>query len=278
MGTSEFTASGTTTNYPFYSFRPSHTVGSVAALRNVKNVIAVARAVMDYTEHTLLVGDQATAFATMMGFTKENLTSNWSANAHQEWLTKKCQPNFWTNNVTPNPANSCGPYKPVITKAPWPARRKGHSIDRYHHDTIGIVTIDVDGRIASGTSTNGARNKIPGRVGDSPIAGAGSYVDQDVGGAAATGDGDIIMRFLVSYQTVENMRQGMEPEKAAQEALKRILPKFSKAQIGVVAVNIKTGVYSAACIGITGGFPFMVATVQEAPEGVQQKQVKCINA
>lgn len=253
---------------------PTHSVGSVAALRNVKNVIGVARAVLEHTDHTLLVGDQATAFAVQMGFTKENLTSKWSAEQHTKWLANHCQPNFW-HNVTPNASNSCGPYKPLKVKEVTPIERKLHQIDRYNHDTIGVVVIDSVGRIASGTSTNGAKFKIPGRVGDSPIAGAGSYCDQEIGGAAATGDGDIIMRYLVSYQAVENLRQSYSPNDAAEEALSRILKRFPNASVGLVVLDIRKQSYGAACINVEEGFPFMIGSSLE-PDGVQRKFVQCI--
>ena len=250
-------------------------MGSVAALRRVKNAIAVARAVLEHTEHTLLVGNQATAFAIAMGFTNESLTSDWSRESHLKWRQNNCQPNYW-RAVTPDPQKSCGPYKPLSLKkknSDHLQQRRTHLVDRTHHDTIGAVAIDAQGRIASGTSTNGATHKIPGRVGDSPIVGAGSYCDQEVGGAAATGDGDVILRYLVSYQAVENMRRGMAPEAAAKEVLGRIPAKFPTAQIGLVVVSAKTGAYAASCLNIVGGFPYVVGV---APGGVQNKTARCI--
>lgn len=242
----------------------------------MKNVIGVARAVLEHTKHTFLVGDQATEFAVAMGFTRENLTSDWSAQAHQEWRANSCQPNYWTN-VTPDPGRFCGPYKPVINSMQENKKKEQPrpKIDQYNHDTIGVVVVDTEGRLASGTSTNGARNKIPGRVGDSPITGAGSFVDQEIGGAAATGDGDIIMRYLVSYQAVENLRQGMSPNDAAQNALGRILPKFPKASVAVVVLDARSGAYGAGCINVEGGFPFMVGAAPD--QEVQKKVVQCLN-
>lgn len=110
------------------------------------------------------------------------------------------------------------------------------------------------------------------RIGDSPIPGAGSYADQDCGAAAATGDGDIIMRFLSSYQAVENLRQGMTPEKAAEESLRRILNKYPNAMVGIIVLDIK-GNYGAACINVQGGFPFIVrnGVIQQ-----NEHRVKCL--
>jgi isoaspartyl peptidase/L-asparaginase-like protein (Ntn-hydrolase superfamily) len=158
--------------------------------------------------------------------------------------------------------------------------------DETNHDTIGMVLIDERGNVSAGTSSNGARNKIPGfdghclpqnepipilnfsRVGDSPIVGAGAYLDNEIGGAAATGDGDVMMRFLprqinlllppclgncdcsiFSFLVVELMRQGRTPKEATAEAIRRIMkfyPKFSGAVIGA---NIK-GEHGAACAGM----------------------------
>ncbi len=106
-------------------------------------------------------------------------------------------------DVTPDPSSNCGPYTPVGRRTVKP--KFGGS---GNHDTIGMVAIDASGKMAAGTSTNGAGHKIPGRVGDSPIPGSGAYVDSSVGGAAATGDGDVMLRFLPSFLAVEAMRIG----------------------------------------------------------------------
>lgn len=98
-------------------------------------------------------------------------------------------------NVAPDPKTSCGPYRSMSVMENSIEEHKSY-VNEENHDTIGVIAIDLNGHIAAGTSTNGARNKIPGRIGDSPIAGAGAYADQNVGAAAATGEGDIMMRFL----------------------------------------------------------------------------------
>ena len=102
--------------------------------------------------------------------------------------------------------------------------------------------------MAAGTTTNGAGRKVPGRVGDGPITGSGSYVDEDVGGCGATGDGDVMMRFLPCYQAVENMRRGMTPGKATIDALCRIYRKYPQSSAAIVALN-RTGGHAAASIG-----------------------------
>ncbi|KAK3741573.1 hypothetical protein QZH41_012518 [Actinostola sp. cb2023] len=189
-----------------------------------------------------------TKFAIGMGFKEESLNTNHSIDMWKKWIENNCQPNY-RQNVIPDPTKSCGPYKPLKENSIHKDKSNQY-IDDKNHDTIGMIVIDRDGNIAGGTSTNGASYKIPGRVGDSPIAGAGAYVDNDVGGAAATGDGDVMMRFLPSLVTVEYMRQGKSPEEAAQLALARIVKYYPGFNGGVVAVN-KSGEYGAAAHGWT---------------------------
>ncbi|XP_065883752.1 putative N(4)-(beta-N-acetylglucosaminyl)-L-asparaginase GH22932 isoform X2 [Dysidea avara] len=234
----------------------SHDVGAVGCLKNVNNAIGVARAVMDHTSHTLLVGDDATNFALSMGFNASNLTTPYSEKLWSAWKSSNCQPNYW-KNVTPDHTKSCGPYKPTSDKTKSWQGDTDKKIGPGNHDTIGVVVIDDKGNVAAGTTTNGLTYKIAGRVGDSPIMGAGSYADAEVGGAACTGDGDIMMRFLPSYQAVESMRLGKPPKEAADDAIKRIekyYPGFSGA---IIVANIK-GEYAAATTVPDSPFPYCV--------------------
>ncbi|EDO49709.1 predicted protein [Nematostella vectensis] len=217
----------------------THDVGAVGCLKRVKNAIGVARSVMEHSKETFLVGEDATRFAIQMGFKEENLTTKASMDMWKKWKSNKCQPNY-RQNVVPNPSTSCGPYKPKSDKRYTSKVNK--EVDRNNHDTIGMVVVDANGNMAGGTSTNGASHKVPGRVGDSPIAGSGAYVDNEVGGAAATGDGDVMMRFLPSLVAVEYMRQGKPPTQAAQMALGRIVKYYPDFSGGLVAVN-KQGEY-----------------------------------
>ncbi|XP_070553567.1 N(4)-(Beta-N-acetylglucosaminyl)-L-asparaginase-like [Ptychodera flava] len=224
----------------------THDVGAVGGIRRVKKAISVARMVMEYTKHTLLVGDSASTFAHTFGnFANESLETNRSRNNYDTWIGNNCQPNFW-ENVTPNPSTSCGPYTPAQPSSSETAAK----IDKDDHDTIGIVVVGSDKNVACGTSTNGLSYKIAGRVGDSPIVGAGCYADNDVGGAAATGNGDIMIRLLPSYQAVENMRRGLSAKEASAEALSRIAYKYNDFRGAIIAVN-KEGDYGAACYGYT---------------------------
>lgn len=244
-------------------------IGAVASLRNVRDAIAVARHVLENTRHTLLVGEQATEFAEQMGFKRETLSTAKSKQIYNAWKERNCQPNFWTN-VIPNPSMSCGPYEPVrdvLTK------RSMNDINSFfssnNHDTIGMVVIDKKGDIAAGTSTNGATHKIPGRVGDSPIPGSGAYADNSVGAAAATGDGDILMRFLPSFLAVEFLRNGASPDLAGEKALMRIAQHYPLFVGGIVVID-KNGNYGAACHGIDS-FPFSVYSPQTGTVKIEKR-------
>lgn len=234
-------------------------LGAVAAMRYVKDGIKAARLVMQYSEHTLLVGEQASAFAISMGLPGPmNLSSKESLHKWTKWKENDCQPNFRKNVF---PTNRCGPYHPKEkfdfgeTSCPSvylveTTTRKISPINIHNHDTISMAVIDKMGHVAVGTSTNGATFKIPGRVGDGPIPGSSAYADDEVGACGATGDGDIMMRFLPCYQVVESMRQGMEPKVAAEDAISRIARKFPDFVGAVIAVN-KNGVHAGACHGWT---------------------------
>ncbi|KAG1954329.1 N-terminal nucleophile aminohydrolases (Ntn hydrolases) superfamily protein [Pimephales promelas] len=235
-------------------------VGAVGDLRRVKNAVGVARAVMEYTEHTFIVGESATIFAQNMGFKSEDLSANQSIAIFSKWLQSNCQPNY-RKHVFPDPSKSCGPYKPNA-KSRQPKHPKGN-FDPSSHDTIGMIVIGKNGHVAAATSTNGATHKIPGRVGDSPVAGAGAYADSTAGGAAATGDGDIMMRFLPSFLAVDLMRNGAQPTAACEMAISRI-KKYYPDFFGAVICANTTGGYGAACNKRPGfsQFPFMVVNPQ----------------
>ncbi|KAI1436517.1 asparaginase [Xylaria sp. CBS 124048] len=258
--------------------------GSVAALRRVKSAISVARAVLEHTSHTMIAGDFATDFALGNGFIAEDLTTSTSAALCSAWKAEGCQPNYRLN-VSPDPAVACGPYTPLPSSSPSrsPSRdphnsasdsdSDSHLDDERHmssvrggqkkgHDTISQITLHPSGSLASGTSTNGASHKIPGRVGDGPITGSASYVDSAVGGCGATGDGDIMMRFLPCYQAVESLRLGMRPKQAAEDAVRRMLRKYPNLQSGVVVVD-KNGAHGAAGSGWTFTYAYRGGEMDE---------------
>ncbi|NP_001146491.2 Probable isoaspartyl peptidase/L-asparaginase 3 precursor [Zea mays] len=263
-------------------------IGAVAAMRYVKDGIKAAKLVMEHSEHTLLVGEKATAFAISMGLPgPTNLSSPESIEKWEKWKQNHCQPNFWKNV---DPVGKCGPYHPINLASVEvegsvknevvgsqgglcqgyfesdnllePIKSNLKVVNRHNHDTISMAVIDKMGHIAVGTSTNGATFKIPGRVGDGPIPGSSSYGDDEVGACGATGDGDIMMRFLPCYQVVESMRQGMDPRDAATDAISRIARKYPDFIGAVFAVN-KEGVHAGACHGWTFQYSVRNSSMQD---------------
>ncbi|KAG5936957.1 hypothetical protein E4U53_000114 [Claviceps sorghi] len=238
-------------------------VGAVGGLRRVKHAIAVARHVLEHTEHSLLVGDLATRFALASGFAAENLSTAASVASCLAWRRRGCQPNARrAGAVAPDPRRFCGPYHhedPPLRPGP---RIMATDKATTTHDTISLVALDATGHMAAGTTTNGLAHKIPGRVGDGPIPGSGAYVDSLVGGCGATGDGDILMRFLPCYQAVESMRRGMPPRRAAEDALSRILARYPRVRAGLVVLN-KRGEHAAAATNWPFSYSFRRADMEE---------------
>ena len=204
-------------------------IGSVACLEHIKHPISVARAIMEKTPHVMLVGEGAYRFAIEQGFKKENLLVEESEKEWKEWL-KTSQ------------------YKPII------------NIE--NHDTIGMIAMDEFGNLSGACTTSGMAYKMHGRVGDSPIIGAGLYVDNEVGAAVATGHGEEVIRVVGSHLVVELMRQGRKPSEACKEAVNLINKKFKSrnkstqdTQIGFLALN-KEGKFGA--FALRNGFRYAV--------------------
>ncbi|MBX2877379.1 MAG: N(4)-(beta-N-acetylglucosaminyl)-L-asparaginase [Saprospiraceae bacterium] len=199
--------------------------GAVTYLQHIKHPISVARKVMEETIHVMLSGEGAYQFALEQGFEKEDLLTPKSKEKWEKWKA----------------ANKGAPAKANIDQ----------------HDTIGVLAIDKEGNMSGACTTSGMAYKIPGRVGDSPIIGAGLYVDNEVGGACATGVGELVMTTLGSFLVVELMRQGKTPQEACEAAVQRIADRHLKEgndlQVGFVAMNKKGehGAYS-----ILNGFSY----------------------
>lgn len=214
--------------------------GSVAALQHILHPISVARRVMEKTPHVMLVGDGALQFALEQGFKRTNLLTAESEKAWKEWVKK-------------------AEYKPVMNienRTFSPRKLPGNE---YNHDTIGMLALDAKGNLSGACTTSGMAYKMHGRVGDSPIIGAGLYVDNEVGGATSTGVGEEVIRNVGSFLVVELMRQGYPPEEACKEAVMRIIKKkpqtAKEIQVGFLALN-KKGQYGA--FAIQQGFSFAV--------------------
>ncbi len=204
-------------------------IGSVACLEFIKHPISVARAVMEKTPHVMLVGDGALQFALSEGFKKENLLTEESEKEWKEWLKNSN-------------------YKPIV------------NIE--NHDTIGMIALDANGDLSGACTTSGMAFKMHGRLGDSPIIGAGLYVDNEVGAATATGHGEEVIRIAGCHLVVELMRQGKSPEAACKEAVRRVVKLTEKRkkslkdiQVGFIALN-KKGQYGSYCV--QSGFNYAV--------------------
>lgn len=201
-------------------------IGSVACLQHIMHPISVARAVMEKTPHVMLVGEGALQFALKQGFKKENLLTPASEKEWKEWLK--------TSN-----------YKPIV------------NIE--NHDTIGMIALDMHGNLSGACTTSGMAFKMHGRVGDSPIIGAGLFVDNEIGAATATGHGEEIIRVAGCHLVVELMRQGRTPEEACREAVERVFKKqqkrASEIQVGFIALN-RAGQYGSYCL--QKGFSYAV--------------------
>ena len=215
--------------------------GSVAAMEYIAHPISVARAVMEKTPHVMLAGDGATQFAVEQGFKKEKLLTPESEKAWKDWLKNS-------------------KYAPVINFENTQGMEPGGA---NNHDTIGMLALDAKGNISGACTTSGMAWKLHGRVGDSPIIGAGLYVDNEVGGATSTGVGEEVIRNVGSFLVVELMRQGYKPEDACKEAVNRIIkkkPEIAKTiQVGFLAIN-KKGEYGA--YAIQKGFSFAVCNAE----------------
>jgi N4-(beta-N-acetylglucosaminyl)-L-asparaginase len=191
--------------------------GAVLGVKNITHVISLARKVMEETPHVILIGDGAEKFAYEKGFKRENLLTESSKKAWEKW-------------------KETSEYKPII------------NIE--NHDTIGMLAIDKKGNISGACTTSGLAYKMAGRVGDSPIIGGGLFVDNEIGGAAATGLGEEVLKTVGSFLIVELMRQGKSPQEACEEAIGRIVNKpgkdFKNFQVGYIALNKQgeTGAYS----------------------------------
>jgi len=199
--------------------------GSVCFLKNIKHPISVARKVMDETPHVLLAGQGAMEFALSKGFQTENLLTEKSRKEWQEWL-------------------KTAEYKPKV------------NIEL--HDTIGMLALDESQNLSGACTTSGLAYKLAGRVGDSPIIGAGLFVDNEVGAATSTGMGEAVLKSVGSFLVVELMRQGKSPAEACEEAVMRIVrrqPNFKEIQVGYLAID-KAG--NVGAFSIQPGFVYAV--------------------
>jgi N4-(beta-N-acetylglucosaminyl)-L-asparaginase len=201
--------------------------GAVAALEHIDHPISVARLVMEKTPHVLLVGEGALQFAIEQGFTPQELLTPESEAAWKDWLKE-------------------AKYAPVAnSEMATYGHAPGSKVpgDVHNHDTLGMLALDAEGRLSGACTTSGMAWKLRGRVGDSPIIGAGLYVDGEIGAATSTGVGEEVIRNAGSFLVVELMRQGRTPQQACEEAVMRIVKRRPEAaktlQVGFLALNTK---------------------------------------
>ncbi|HMK26731.1 MAG TPA: N(4)-(beta-N-acetylglucosaminyl)-L-asparaginase [Chitinophagaceae bacterium] len=222
--------------------------GSVAFLERIKHPISVARRVMEKTPHVMLVGIGAQQFAVAEGFTlEEQKLSPDAQKSYDNWLKKS---EYKPPAINVESKNNHGPFAPnKLENGEW------------NHDTIGMVAMDAMGNLSGSCTTSGAGFKMRGRLGDSPIIGAGLFVDNEVGACTATGQGEDVIRVAGSHTVVELMRQGLSPEAACKKTIERIIKiKGAKAkdiQVGFLAVNKKGQVGAFA---IHKGFSYAIKT------------------
>lgn len=219
--------------------------GAVMCLEHIMHAVLVARLVMEKTPHVQLAGDGALQFALEQGFKKTNMLTPQSEKAWKEWLKD-------------------GTYDPAATDNLL--KKAGKHTDmspgqKSNHDTIGMVALDTRGNLGGACTTSGMAYKMHGRVGDSPIIGAGLFVDNEIGAATSSGVGEEVVRIVGSHLVVELMRQNLTPEAACKKAIERIVTKRKdKAkglQVGFIAVNRK-GEFGG--YALQRGFTYCVTT------------------
>jgi N4-(beta-N-acetylglucosaminyl)-L-asparaginase len=227
---------------------PTHMAGAVASLRNIKNPSRVARLVMERTDHVLLVGEGALRFAKAHGFQEENLLTDAAREEWLRWKESSSTQDDWLPPHSDNDRDIGKNFQPFVR----------------HYGTIHCSALDAKGDISCVTTTSGLAYKIPGRVGDSPIIGAGLYVDNEVGSAGSTGRGEANLVNCSCVMIVEYMRQGKSPEQACLEAcqrivghniVKRLSDQHGRPNFNVVFYALsKRGEYGSAAIYDTAKF------------------------
>ncbi len=212
--------------------------GSVAGLERIKHPISVARKVMEDSPHVMFVGAGAQQFALEQGFQLESPQLSETANkTYQEWLKTSEYKPIINIEQTQSRSGKGGPAAPSFLPD-----------GSFNHDTMGTIALDSEGRLSGACTTSGMGFKMRGRVGDSPIIGSGLYIDNEVGAAVATGQGEEVIRVSGTHMIIEFMRQGKSPMKACKKAIERIYKinpsKARKFQVGFIAID-SCGVYGA---------------------------------
>lgn len=239
--------------------------GSVAALERIKHPISVARRVMEKTPHVLLVGVGAQQFAVAEGFPLEpDVLSDDAKKAYEQWLKKsEYKPVI---NIENTKSGSLTPHEAGDDYAAAPPRLADGG---WNHDTIGMIAMDAAGNLSGSCTTSGMAFKMRGRVGDSPIIGAGLFVDNEVGAVTSTGQGEDVIRICGSHSVVEYMRQGLSPEAACKAVVEKIArvkkEKAKDIQVAFIAINKK---------GETGGYALQPGFSYAIRSGSEERLIK----
>lgn len=251
---------------------PTRRAGSVGAVRNIKNVSMVGKAVMEHTGHVMLVGEGAERFAVAMGFPRENLLTEHSRKIWLLWKQFNSDRDWWGPGIadprwhppTPESKPQAEVWRERIEELQQRAADLGiepefqlAAVRRVLFPPTGTIHCSVlneKGEMSGITTTSGLAFKLPGRCGDSPIIGAGCYTDQDVGSAGATGAGEENIKVAGAHTIVENMRHGMSPQEAGMDALKRIVRNYNGDMDKLRFVDMtyyvlrKDGAYASVCL------------------------------
>ena len=245
---------------------PTRRCGAVASIRNCMYPSRVAKVVMEQSDHVMLAGEGATRFAKAWGFPEINLLTERSRIAWMTWKQSLRDANgrsYWIDGTdAPPKANKFAELKKAFPNASddllaYAWERAVHPIT----GTINCLALNDKGEMSGTTTTSGMAWKIPGRVGDSPIIGAGLYVDQEVGAAGSTGRGEENIRVAGAHTIVENMRHGMSPSDACMDALKRVSRNYDHDKARMASFNInfyalrKDGMYGAGVLFAAKGKP-----------------------
>jgi N4-(beta-N-acetylglucosaminyl)-L-asparaginase len=255
---------------------PTHRCGSVASVQKIKNVSRLAKTVMARTNHVMIVGDGARRFAVAEGFEEMNLLTEHS---RKIWLAWKAKTDFnWRPGIdSPEwKEHMALLFDGDAEKIAYAEQRIAHAVT----GTINCLAVNAKGEVSGTTTTSGLAWKIPGRVGDSPIIGAGLYVDGDVGGAGSTGKGEENIKISGGHTIVEQMRRGVKPTDACLEAMGRVVrnyngdkKKLATFHLYFYALN-KDGEYGSASLWKNGYEESQVAKFA-VHDGTQAKLVPC---
>jgi N4-(beta-N-acetylglucosaminyl)-L-asparaginase len=263
---------------------PTRRCGAVGAIRGIKTPSKIAKLVMDHTTHVMIVGEGALRFAKAYGYQEEDLLTEKSRLAWLVWKQSLRSPNAFNNWVSMDQNLSAENTAFERVKAMFPnvdAETLAWAWDKAIHPTYGTINclaLNEKGEMSGVTTTSGLAWKIPGRVGDSPIIGAGLYVDQDVGGAGSTGVGEENIRIAGGHTVVENMRHGMHPREAVLDALKRVSRNYNDDKTRLAKLDIrfyalrKDGIHAAGALWSSSKTPATYAV----NDGAESRHEPCV--